>query len=657
MFSRKKIIIRDKHLLDPEEILIDKKVEEMGESPLVKLEWPLSSFFVKILFFICLVLILLILGRLVQLQIIKGNYYTELANYNKTRYYIINAPRGIIYDRNKEPLVLNSPSFSLTMVPLDLPRDENERSALINQITTIFDINPEDIINNLKEKNKLNSIDPILLKSNVSVEEMRKFEANVPANKGFMVMSDTSRYYPYADAAAHVLGYIGKISASDKEIYKSYPLTSMVGKDGLEAYYEKSLQGQWGRRLVEVDAYGNVKQDLGTLNPQKGNDLITTIDIGLQQELYESLKNRLQELGVSGGAGLALNPKTGEVLALVSLPSFNPNILTKGTPKNIIEDYLTSKSRPLFNRVISGLYPPGSLIKPLMAVAALEEKIIDPARTIYDEGKIVITSPYDPKEKYTFNDWQPHGWVDMRKAIAVSCNVYFWAVGGGFKDISGLGLAKIQKYWNLFNLNNKQGIDLDDENNSVLPSEDWLKKIRPNDPIWKLGDTYNISIGEGGLSLTLLQMADYISTIANNGVLMKPFLVKSIIDLNGNIIKNTEPVIASKLNVNLDNLKIVQEGMRQVVTSGTATSLNDLPIKVAGKSGSPKFISLGKEQYHAIFGAYAPYDDPQIVLLILIEKPPQGAVATIPVVHDVMSWYYENRLTTSTVSNVNLNEL
>ena len=635
MILRKNLvkIKRDGHLLDPEEILLDKRAEEMGENQLAKLEWPLASIFVKGLLVFCSILMVVIFSRIFYLQIAKGSYYEDLADNNKTRHYVINAPRGIIYDRYGEPLVLNSPSFSLTMIPLDLPRDSNERKKLIAQVVSIFNLNKDEIENILQENDRLSSIEPILLKPKLEVEEIRKFEANVESNKGFMVIADTSRYYPYKETMAQVLGYVGKISSDDKKIYKDYPLTSMVGKDGLESYYESTLQGKWGRRLVEVDAFARLKQDLGTISPQPGIDLITTIDKDLQIKFYESLEKQLRNLRVSAGAGIALNPKTGEVLAMVSLPSFDPNVLVKGSPSNLINQYLTNKDHPLFNRVISGLYFPGSVIKPLMALAALEEKIISPLKKIYDEGKIVITSPYNPNEKYIFNDWQPHGWVDMRKALAVSCNVYFWTIGGGYKDIKGLGLTRIQKYWNLFGLGKKEGIDLDDESAGVLPDEEWLKKIRPNDPTWKLGDTYNISIGEGGLSLTPLEMADYISTIANNGILIKPHFKKDI-----------SPTPLLNLNVSLDNLKIVQEGMRQVVTEGTATALNDLLMEVAGKSGSPEYVSQGKKQYNAFFVAYAPYKDPQIVLLILIEQPPQGSVATLPVVHDVLQWYWDNRI-------------
>jgi penicillin-binding protein 2 len=228
----------------------------------------------------------------------------------------------------------------------------------------------------------------------------------------------------------------------------------------------------------------------------------------------------------------------------------------------------------------------------------------------------------------------------MRKAIATSCNVYFWAIGGGWKDVSGLGLAKIRKYWLAFGLDKKLGIDLFGEVQSVLPGIKWLKENRPNDPTWKLGDTYNVSIGEGGLLLTPLQMAAYISTIANDGILMQPHLVKQ-----------TKNIKVTQLNVSEQNLKVVQEGMREVINSGTAMTLKYLPFQVAGKSGSPKFISEGEEKYNALFGAYAPYEDPEIVVFVLIEVPSSGTVATLPIIEDVLQWYWDNRINGQQIIN------
>lgn len=624
---------REKHLLDPEEVLLDRKAEEAREKNLEKLEFPISSFLIKVVFGICLVLFSVIFLRLFYLQIVEGENYQRRAENNRTHYYIISAPRGIIYDRYGEPLVFNSPSFSLVMIPLNLPKKEQERVDIIEKIVGIFNIEKTEIDILLKNYKAIYSFQPILIKSNLDIEEVRHFETTIKSNSGFNVISDYSRYYPFKDAFAHILGYIGKISPEDISKYEDYPLASVVGKDGLEAYYERTLQGKAGKRIIEVDASFNIQKDLGSIEPKKGEDIITTIDKDLQIVFYDTLKERVETLGVKGAAGIILDTKTGEILSLVSIPSFDPNVFTKGSPRDSINQYLQSSSLPLFNRAISGLYPPGSIIKPLMALAALEENIIDPDKEIFTDGKIVITSPYDPQQKYIFNDWKNHGRVDMRRAIAVSSNVYFWAIGGGWKEISGLGLEKIKKYWLMFNLDKKLGIDLFGEAESVLPDTQWLKKYRPDDPSWKLGDTYNISIGEGGVVLTPLQMAAYISTIANDGILMQPHLVKETKDFE-----------LAKLDVSQENLKVVQEGMREVVNSGTAMSLNYLPFQVAGKSGSPKFISKGEAKYHALFGAYAPYEDPKITVFVLIESPPSHVVATLPIIEDVLQWYWDNRI-------------
>ncbi|MFA5722234.1 MAG: penicillin-binding protein 2 [Candidatus Paceibacterota bacterium] len=626
-------IKRKKHFLDPEEVLLDRKVKEAREKNLESLESPISPFLIRGFFAISLFLFLVIFSRVFYLQAIEGEYYQQRAEKNSTYHYIVNAPRGIIYDRFLEPLVFNSPSFSLVMIPSEMPQKDEERKELIDKVASVLKLDKEEIETLFQSRKYHYSLEPILIKSNLEVDEVRLFETVSQGNSGFNIISDYSRYYPFKDAFAHVLGYIGKISSQDIEKYKDYPLTSMVGKDGLEAYYENVLQGRPGQKIIEVDAVFNIQKSLGSIEPEKGKDIITTLDKDLQLVFYNSLRERIEEIGSTGGAGIALNPKTGEILSLISVPSFDPDLFTKGSPTELIDEYLQSPFLPLFNRAISGLYPPGSLIKLLMAVAALEENIIDPEQELFTEGKIVITSPYDPQEQWVFRDWDDHGWVNMKKAIAVSCNVYFWAVGGGWEDVVGLGLSKIKKYWLAFGLNEKIGIDLFGEADSVLPDTEWMKKNRPLDPTWKLGDTYSVSIGEGGFALTPLQMAAYIATIANDGVLMQPHLSKE-----------ESPEEKLRINVSSENLNIVQEGMKEVILSGTATYLNSLPFEMAGKSGSPKTYINGKEGYHTIFGAYAPYEDPQIVILVFIEAPPQNVVATLPVVKDVLGWYWENRI-------------
>ncbi|MGC8851798.1 MAG: penicillin-binding protein 2 [Minisyncoccia bacterium] len=640
---RNNFIKRKENYLDPEEILLDRKSLEYKDLNRAKLEWPLASFLLHNIKFIILITIVILLGRVFYLETVKGDYYYNLSTNNKTRYFVINPPRGIIYDRYHKPLVLNSPSYSLTLIPLDLPRDFKERNKIINEVINIFNLDKSEIDKILSNPLILNSIDPILLKPNLDLEEIRKFEAGSFTGKGFTIISDINRYYPYKEIFSHVIGYVGRVSLDDKKLYPDYPLTALVGKDGLEAYYENILQGQWGKRLVEVDAHNNIIEDLGINQPIKGNDLITTLDSDLQIQIYQVLSKRLNELGLKKGAALALDPNSGEILSLVSIPSFDPNVLTKGSPKTIILNYLNSLDYVFLNRVISGLYSPGSVIKPLMAIAALTEKIITPQTVINDEGKIVINNPYNPQITYTFKDWDSKGFgkIDVKKALAYSSNVFFWMIGGGYKDFKGLGLSLIQKYWRLFLLGQKHNIDLYGEMEGLLPDEKQLAQNRPNDPNWKVGDTYNISIGEGGLNLTLLQIADYISTIVNDGVLMQPHLVKEI---NGDHAQIIQPKILNKLNIDKNTFEVVKEGMREVVTIGTAKSLNSVPIEVAGKSGSPEYISQGKKQYNALFVAFAPYKNPKIVLVILIEQPPQGSVATLPVVQEILTWYALNRL-------------
>ncbi len=626
-------IKRESHLLDPEEILLDRKAEESADIQLEKLEKPISPVLIKGVFFLSLIFISLIIGKAFTIQLVDGADYRQRANNNRIRYSIISAPRGIIYDRFHHPLVMNSSSFSLEMVPIDLPLQVSDRENVINQVSHNFKVDKKEIEKILDQRGNRYSINPILIKPNLTMEEVRRFETLSLRNSGFEVIADNSRYYPEGEKLAHLIGYVGKISAADQEKYKDYPLLSIVGKSGLESYYETWLQGKAGKRLVEMDANNKIKQYLGEIPPQKGKDLYTTIDQGLQITLYDALQERAKELGIKGMAGVALNPQTGEILALVSLPSFDPNIMTKGGPTSAINNYLHSRSHPLFNRAVSGLYPPGSVIKPLMALAALKEHIIDPDYKMATDGKIVITSPYGNHQQYVYRDWQNNGIVDMRRAIAMSCNVYFWAIGGGWKNITGLGLEKIRKYWKDFGFAQKLGVDLPGESKAILPSKAWLKRIRPSDPTWKIGDTYNISIGEGGVALTPLQIAAYISTIANNGVLMKPHLRAS-----------EKPEAILKLDIDQKDLRVVQEGMRDVITSGTAKSLSSLPFSLAGKSGSPKFVRNGKVGYHALFAAYAPFENPQIVLFVLAENPPQGQVVTLSVVKKVLNWYWENRL-------------
>jgi len=291
-------------------------------------------------------------------------------------------------------------------------------------------------------------VEPILLKTNVSIEEARKFESEITEQdkKGFYLVEDYSRYYVDPEAFSHILGYTGKMDNIDIQENPQYPISDIIGKMGIEKYYEQYLHGVSGKQLMEINARSEINPNLGEIKAKPGNNLITTIDKDLQLELYKDLKTTITNLHIHKGAGLAINPQTGEVLALVSFPSIDVNTLTKGSPRADIDKMTSNIYMPFINRVISGLYAPGSTIKPLVAIAALQEHTIDPDKTIVDEDAIVIPNPYDAKHPSIFRDWKNHGIVDMRKAIAYSCNIYFYALGGGYKDIEGLGIRRLKQY-------------------------------------------------------------------------------------------------------------------------------------------------------------------------------------------------------------------
>jgi penicillin-binding protein 2 len=361
-----------------------------------------------------------------------------------------------------------------------------------------------------------------------------------------------------------------------------------------------------------------------------------------QQKAYELIKNYLQENNYRKSAFIALNPQTGEIISLISYPSYDPNWFLENPEK--VNQILKDKNQPLFNRVIGGLYAPGSTIKLIVAAGALEEKIVSPETKIYANGELKIPNPYFPGTYSIFKDNKVHGWTDIYKAIADSVNIYFYVVGGGYLYPSaeipiknGLGIEILNKYWKLFGLGQKSGVDLLGEKEGFLPSPE-TKAKNIFDPVWRLGDTYNVSIGQGDLLVTPLQIALWTSAMATNKI-YQPFLVKKIIDDHNQIIFDRSPKIIKENLIKAENLRIIQEGMRRTVTSGTAQILNDLPVEVAGKSGTPEIY--GKKKLNAIFTGYFPYQKPEIVMTLLIEDVPIGSVATLPLYKDLVKTYLE----------------
>ena len=627
--------------LSLEEILVDNHAKTYNDN-FQKLEEPISELNILKFFVFTVICILIIFGRIFYLNILKGNENYLISENNRTRYNLIKAPRGVIYDRYHNAIVSNKTSLSLVLLPRDFFDQKQKNPSIISNIISIFNLDKNELD---KIINKIDnfSYEPILIKTNITSDMARSFEADVKENNrfGFYIIEDYMRSYSDSNAFTHVVGYTGRMNDEDIEKYPKYPIADLIGKYGLESKYEEYLHGLSGKKMMEVDARSKINPELGVLSPKPGDRLITTIDKELQQFLYDALVRSVNKLGLKKGTALMTNPKTGEILAMVSYPSINAEAFSSGSPKNIIQETLVNKFNPFINRAISGLYSPGSTIKPLVAIAALIEKTVNPNDNIKDVDAIVIPNKYNPDKPSIFKDWKNHIQVNMRTAIAYSCNTYFYALGGGYKDIPGLGITRLKKYWEMFHLGSKLGIDLENEKDGNLPDPEYKKRVNPNNPLWLLGDTYNVSIGQGDLLLTPLQIAYYIGSIANKGKIMKPYIVSKILDDKNAIVFEQKPKILKTLNISNEYYDIVLDGMRKVITLGSGQLMKTIPFEVAGKTGSAQI--QGNTKTNAIFAGFAPYTNPEVLILVLLEEPPEGSVVTIPLVDEVLRFYYNNR--------------
>jgi penicillin-binding protein 2 len=407
---------------------------------------------------------------------------------------------------------------------------------------------------------------------------------------------------------SHVLGYV------------SYPTVDkggnfwqgeFIGKDGLELEYNDALKGENGSKIIETDALGKIYSENIVEAPKQGSDLTTTIDSRVQGELFTLIKNFSDSKSFSGGAGVIMDVQNGEILTSTSFPEYNSEILSLGKDTSQINDYLTDKSKVFLNRDISGLYTPGSIVKPFFALGALSEGVIDPNKKILSTGSISIPNPFFPDQKSVFKDWRVNGWTNMMQAIAVSSDVYFYEIGGGFQDQKGLGIANLEKYSELFGLGVKTGVDLPGEKGGTIPSPQWKAANFKGDP-WRIGDTYHTAIGQYGFQVTPMEMARATGAIANGGNLLTPHLV-----LNNSGKENQ----ITPLNLNSSYFDTVRQGMRDAVTAGTAVSLNVPYVQVAAKTGTAQLgVTRNKENSWVI--GFFPYDNPKYAFAVTMEAGP-----------------------------------
>jgi len=636
MGKNKKIKFDFKNDIEPHEVLLDslakKREAELGLSE-KKLEVPLLKKILQGLLIFSFILILILFGKTIQLQVVEGKNLSALSEKNKFIIHQIQAERGVIYDKNLNQLVFNWPSFDLVCQNTDWEnKKEEEKDKILKEISEITKKNFEELKQKIEEGEDL-------IVENLDHQTLIILETKIGELPGFRIEQNPIRYYPDGRTISHLIGYTGKIKSEElKAAPEFYTISDYIGRDGLEKSYEEILRKNPGKLKIERDAQGHIISKETIQLPESGKSLVLWLDSELQKKIQEELEKEIKIVGAKGGVAVALDPKTGGVLALVSYPSIDNNLFSKRISQEEWKEIEEDPLKPLFNRAIAGTYLTGSTIKPLIASAALEEKIISPEKKINAQGKILVQDQWNPEKIWEYKDWAVHGWTDIRKAIAQSVNVYFYTIGGGYGDQKGLGPTKIKEYLEKFGWNQKTGIDLPGEAEGFIPDKEWKKKTFPNDPGWWDGDTYNLSIGQGFLQITPLEVAASFVSIANGGKLLQPQVVKEIIDSKKNPIEEIKPKVIRENFIKPENLQIVREGMRQAVTSGSAIGwLDQLPVKAAAKTGTAE---LGKEFYNNWVTVFAPYEDPQIVLTIIIENVKGVQTAALPVAKAVLEWYF-----------------
>lgn len=589
------------------------------------------------LFFICTGIFF---SKVFYLQIIEGENLYALSQNNKGKITSIQPERGIIYDSNLKKLVSNFPAYDLVCDKRSFLNSLQDSLNEISIIATILNKNPNDIQSQIyvSEESK------VLIAQDLDQQTLLVLESRMNELPNCEIEENTIRNYAMGSIFSHVLGYINRVDKQDLQNVNNYTASDEIGKVGLEKYYENDLRGIPGKVETIRNATGVTRGDKVLSLPKPGYNLVLHIDAGLQKKVYDSLERSIKNIGAKKGAAVALDPNTGAVLALVSYPSYDDNIFSKSISQQDFDKIQNDSSQPFFNRAIAAKYPTGSTIKPFLASGVLQEKIVSPDKLINDPGYILVHNQYDPGIVYKFTGVTPHGLVDMRKALAVSSNIYFYTVGGGYGDQQGLGPTRIKKYLDLFGWEEKTGIDLPGEFKGFVPSPDWKKQTKKEN--WWDGDTYNLSIGQSDLQVTPLHVASAYVAIANGGTLYKPQIVEKIIDGSTEspyVIKKFEPEILNSNFIDLENIQIVREGMRDGVKKsyGSSFMLNDLPVPVAGKTGTAETNKAG--YFNTWSSNFAPYDNPEIVFVATIEGVEGLRAATLPVAHEVLQYYFSKK--------------
>jgi penicillin-binding protein 2 len=568
-------------------------------------------------------------SKLWYMQILKGNEYERFSLENRIRITRIPAPRGRILDRRAREIVINRASFDVYVFPNDI----TDIDAVCNELSQTLGLDADEIKEKITKAFKENRFTPTQIAHDINRDQLAFIEARRISLPGVFIQINHTREYSYGKTGAPILGYLGKASKDDLKSFPDLMPGRLVGKNGVERTFESLLQGKDGFRQKVTDAHGRevmlqlVERDLKSQESSPGADIFLSIDLDLQVAAEESLGER-------AGAVIVMDVRTGELLALVSHPTFNPNDFIKGMDATKWNRLIADNSSPLLNRTTQGLYSPGSVFKIVTAAAALEEGIVDTQSRIHCPGYYKIANT-------TFRCWRKggHGWLNLHQAIVESCDVFFYHVA------EKLGINRLSKYIKVFGYGSSTGIDLS-ERTGTAPSREW--KLKTYKKPWYIGETIITAIGQGYVNVTPLQVSVMTASIANGGILLKPQIVKKVISPDGKTLIRNEKDINGKIPISEELVKHIGKALKGVVNeprgTGRASRLDN--ILVAGKTGTAQVISLESQSNrrihsdHAWFTSYAPADNPEIVVTVLVEHGGTGGAVAAPIVREILKTYF-----------------
>ncbi|MHB8508034.1 MAG: penicillin-binding protein 2 [Candidatus Dormibacteria bacterium] len=594
-----------------------------------------------------------LVAGLFNLQVVQSKALERLAEGNRVRRESVLAPRGIVFDRHGVQLVTNQASFSVALVAADLPAPGPRRSQELQRLADLTGVSVGEVETELKRE--VDHFQPLVVKRGLSTAEYLAVNENLPSMPGVRLQQTAQRQYLTAPGLAQLLGYVGSVSPQEYAALRGrgYLIDDQVGKAGLEYAQERWLRGQAGIRVVETDAQGRVVRTISTADPRPGADVYLTLDLGLQREVGRDLQVAIDQARktvgsqAKGGAAIVMNPKTGEVLSMVSLPDYDPNLFAKGITQQAYDALVKDPNNPLLNRAIGGQYPPGSTFKLVSGSAALQQGVVKPDTQINDPG-------YLRRGGTTFHGWYAPGFglQNMVQALAHSDDIYFYTIAEQLGDLA------LGRYARDFGVGRATGIELGPEARGIAPDSNWKKAYfaqaykETGDPAWLdstwyPGDTITYGIGQSYLLVTPLQDLNWTVAVANGGNYLRPQLTGRVVAADGSLLQPFATKVNHRVGVSAENLAVIREGLRAAVNGprGTASLLRNLP-DAAAKTGTAEFgvaDASGRLPTDAWFVSFAPASDPEVAVVVMVEGGGEGSTVAEPAAAKILSYYFANR--------------